>query len=93
MIHCRDFGMLNPRSAPKIHRQNDTWHVRIYVAKPVVRLADAEIADVAHRVCPNYREEMVSDMAEFFQLSSTKKTEAIPEEDRSAVLHALFVRL
>ncbi|WP_420319410.1 DUF6538 domain-containing protein [Halocynthiibacter namhaensis] len=30
--------MLHPRTAPKIYRQNDTWHVRVYVPKPVVHL-------------------------------------------------------
>ncbi|MDG1407606.1 MAG: hypothetical protein P8Q50_07205 [Octadecabacter sp.] len=42
MIHYYDFGMLNPRTAPKIYRQNDTWHVLIYVPKTVVSLVGAK---------------------------------------------------
>jgi hypothetical protein len=136
-----EFDMLNPRSAPKIYRQDDTWHVRVYVPKPVVHLvgknelhrstnetnraaalkvaekkraelyawfnelhhrdtqvshrvsdlADAEIADMARKVYHNYREEVVSDMADFFQLpSDQQEAESIPEDDRSSVLHALL---
>lgn len=133
--------MLHPRTAPKVYRQNDTWHVRVYVPKPVVHLvgsseihrstdetnraaalkvaekkrsdlyiwfnellerdskvsqrisdlADAEIADMARRVYHNYREEVVSDMADFFRLpSDQQEAESIPEDGRSSVLHALL---
>ena len=133
--------MLHPRIAPKIYRQNDTWHVRVYVPKSVVHLvgsseihrstdetnraaalkvgekersalyiwfnellernaklsqrvsdlADAEIADMARKVYHNYREEVVSDMADFFRLpSDQQEAESIPEDDRSSVLHALL---
>jgi integrase len=133
--------MLNPQSAPKIYRQNDTWHVRIYVPKPVVHLVgakelhrstketnraaalkaaekiraklyawfnglqerdtqvsrrvteltDAEIANMAHKVYHNYREEVVSEMAYFFQLSSKQQeANSIPEDDRSTVLYSLL---
>ena len=37
-IHYYDLGMLRPRKAPHLYRQDDIWHVRIYVPKPVIGL-------------------------------------------------------
>ena len=37
-----DLGMLRPRKAPHLYRQDDIWHVRIYVPKPVIDLVGSK---------------------------------------------------